>query len=508
MTVVPTAGEIEQFRALIVSRLGLNMEDTRFSELRDLLLRRTDSTRLPCATYLERLKAHALAQEDGALAQALTVPETYFFRNIAQFEALAEHVLPDRIKANAQRRTLRTLSAGCASGEEAYSLAIVMGDALMDLAWQASVRAVDINAAMLDKARSGRYSAWSLRETPTDARRRWFRSDANDVYLDLASLRIPVDFELRNLAHHAADLWAPEAYDVIFCRNVLMYLTAESTEALIASITRSLVPGGFLFLGQAETLRGISHDFHLHHTHETFYYQRKQGTDLAPTRPGMHDERLNPATPALPALIESTDSWVEAIQRASERIEQLSAPRRPTPAGRGPGPALIPSDLGPALELLHAERFVEALDLVESLPPATSVDPDVLLLRAALLAQGGSLDRAERACHELLAIDELNAGAHYLLALCREGVGDQGGAAEHDRMAIYLDPGFAMARLHLGLLARRTGDFNTGRRELLSAAHLLLREDPARLLLFGGGFGRDALVALCQSELRATDGLA
>jgi chemotaxis protein methyltransferase CheR len=95
----------------------------------------------------------------------------------------------------------------------------------------------------------------------------------------------------------------------------------------------------------------------------------------------------------------------------------------------------------------------------------------------------------------------LNTGAHYLIALCRESAGDRRGAIEHDQTAIYLDATFAMPRLHLGLMARRAGDRETARRELKYALTLLKREDASRLLLFGGGFGRDALAALCRAEL-------
>jgi chemotaxis protein methyltransferase CheR len=101
----------------------------------------------------------------------------------------------------------------------------------------------------------------------------------------------------------------------------------------------------------------------------------------------------------------------------------------------------------------------------------------------------------------------LNAGAHYLLALCRESAGDRQGALDHDRAAIYLDPGFAMPRLHLGLMARRGGDAEGARRELGEALLLLRREDISRLLLFGGGFGREALISLCRGELLSAGGL-
>jgi chemotaxis protein methyltransferase CheR len=156
-----------------------------------------------------------------------------------------------------------------------------------------------------------------------------------------------------------------------------------------------------------------------------------------------------------------------------------------------------------ARELLGAERFAEALDLLADLGPDRSELPEVLLLRAALLLQRGDLDQAEQAARRLLADDEHGAGGHYLVALCREEAGDAAGALEGYRRAALLDPGFALARLHLGLLARRRHDTATARRELANAVELLQREDPARLQLFGGGFGRAALVALARAELLA-----
>jgi chemotaxis protein methyltransferase CheR len=95
-----------------------------------------------------------------------------------------------------------------------------------------------------------------------------------------------------------------------------------------------------------------------------------------------------------------------------------------------------------------------------------------------------------------------------VLALCREGAGDYAGAAERDQVAVYLDPAFAMPRLHLGLLARRAGDHEAVRRELQQALALLQREDASRLLLFGGGFDRGALLALCRAELQAIGGVS
>ena len=144
-------------------------------------------------------------------------------------------------------------------------------------------------------------------------------------------------------------------------------------------------------------------------------------------------------------------------------------------------------DLSRIVQVLRAERFADALDLLQKLPPTSGDDPDAQLLKAIILTQRGDTVEAERVGKRLLQRDDLNAGAHHVLALCRDAAGDQPGAIEHDRMSAYLDPGFAMPRLHLGLIFRRRQESRQARVELQDALILLQREEPARLLLFGGG---------------------
>lgn len=493
---------VEQFRAHIARRLGLQFDDTRLSFLAAVLERRLERTGLSCDVYLAQLEAGTAIGEHGALAQDLTIPETYFFRNIDQFRALQETALPQRQQARAGQCHLHVLSAGCASGEEPYTIAMLVRQALAGSPWTASIRAVDINPSMIEKAKRARFTDWSLRETPMDARQRWFRPDGREVLLD-DEIRDAVTFEERNLVNEDPSLWQPGLYDVVFCRNVLMYLTLEQAQAVVARISDSLAPGGYLFLGHAETLRNLSQDFHLLHTHGTFYYQRKDVAETDKPAPVFGTRRAAPAVIGPPAVaLGPDDSWVETIRRSSERIEQLvQAPVAAKAATAGPR-----WDPGSALDLLHKERFTEALDLVHAAPAHATREPDVLLLNAVLLTHAAKLREAEAMCLRLLSLDELNAGAHYVLALCREGAGDSSGAADHDQVAVYLDPAFAMPRLHLGLLARRAGELEAARRELGQALVLLRREDASRLLLFGGGFGRDMLLSLCRAELLACGG--
>ncbi|TAL03792.1 MAG: protein-glutamate O-methyltransferase, partial [Rhodospirillaceae bacterium] len=393
-------------------------------------------------------------------------------------------------------RALRILSAACASGEEPYTLAIIVKEAIADSSWDVSIRAVDINPVALEKARRAHFAPWALRETPPEAQRRWFHPVDRGMTLNDA-IRTAVTFEARNLAVEDSELWQSGIYDAVYCRNVMMYFAPEQARALVSRIARSLMPGGYLFLGHAETLRGLSDEFHLRHTHGTFYYQRKDGPECPWSMTDYVVPRTGPIVTPITAL---ADAWVDTIRQASDRIEALvSAPT----AEKRPERSLAPAwDLTGAFDLLRDERFVDALAHIRTLPPGAGQDPDALLLEAMLLAHGSEFVAAADICRRLLMIDELNACAHYVLALCREGQGDRDGAIEQDRVAIYLDAAFAMPRLHLGLLARRTGDRVLARRELGQAQALLKHEDASRLLLFGGGFNRQALLALCDSALR------
>ncbi len=514
--------EIERFRTAIHGRLGLRFDDGKLDFLAEVLVRRLEATGQPPTSYVGELEGPGAPEPElRALARELTVTETYFFRNAEQFRALTEAALPDRMRADPGRRPLRILSAGCASGEEAYTLAILARSPEL-VGCPLSICGVDVNPAMLERAARARYTSWALRETPSDIQGRYFRADGRELVLD-EDVRRRVTFEERNLVVDDPTFWRPSAFDVIFCRNVLMYFAPETAQAVVARLTRSLVPGGFVFLGYAETMRGLSQDFHLRHTHGTFYYQRRDATggafgevdEVLADAPRWTSFVSGPPAPRSREDIPSAapdPSWMEIIRHSSERIASITSQATP---GRTRGdeldakqaPRRRPSfDLTFTVDLMRQERFGEAAATLERLPPESAQDTDVLLLRAVLLTHGGDLAATETLCEQILALDQMSAGAHYLTALCREDARDRLGAADHDRVAAHVDPTFAMPRLHLGLLARRAGDYDAARRELVEALALLAREDDARLLLFGGGFGRQGLIALCQAELRSCGG--
>ena len=519
MIVAPMAAEIESFRGVVAERLGLHFEYAKVDFLADVLRKRMEDTGCSrFSVYQGRISSIPGERDEVcALAEQLTVGETYFFRYAEHFAALGEEVLPSRIQARRGERKLRILSAGCASGEEPYSIAILIREQFPELdSWDVDILGFDINPAMVERSRRARYSSWSLRETPNHLRVKYFRPEGRELQLN-GNVRSGVRFEERNLVGEDPLFWQHQAFDVIFCRNVTMYFTPEVTRTVVARIARSLVTGGFLLLGHAETLRAVSHEFHLRHTHGTFYYQRREiqdaprGTAFEETVP----ERSSIAG-SVTGPVELNDSWFSIIQGASDRITSLTQEKDPSANGGSRAGARANTalqhphswDRGRAVELLRKERFSDAVELLRSLPSESTKDPDAQLLLAVLHTNRGDLGEAERACRRVLELDELNAGAHYVTALCREHAGDRDGAVRHDQTAVYLDSAFAMPHVHLGLIAKRLTDMETARREFGRAIPLLDREDASRILLFGGGFTREALVEFCRAELCACGGTA
>jgi chemotaxis protein methyltransferase CheR len=507
----PTRQDEERFRDTVRAILGLQFEDARLDEVGALLRHRTAATGTDVPGYLRLLGGPAGAAEARAVAEVLTVGETYFFRNEEQFGAMTEVAIPELLRRRSGRPRLRVLSAGCSSGEEPYSVAMLLRDAFPELlASDLRVTAIDVNPARLARARAGRYSPWSLRETPERVRDRWFRPEGSGFVID-DQIRRSVTFEERNLLADDPLFWQEDAFDLVLFRNVGMYFPPEVMQAVTRRIARALAPGGFLFLGHAETLRGISRDFHLRQSHGCFYYQRR-GPDEAAT--GIASATVAALPAPAPTHVSRADlgdlSWVESILRASARIAELDTPEparfaawAANPPSAARAPAFAGGGLPAALELMQDDRPRDALARLGDPSAEGTADRDTSLLRAVLLTSCGRIDEAERLCAQLLATDELDAGAHYLAALCREHAGDRDGAIDHDRAAAHVDPSFAMPHLHLGLLARRAGDLSTARHELGQAEILLQREDASRVLLFGGGFHRDGLLQLCRTELRS-----
>ncbi len=187
------------------------------------------------------------------LAARMTIGETHFFRIAPQVEALRMTVLPELIKRRMSTRQLHIWSAGCSTGEEAYTLALLLREQLpMSNQWNLRLLATDLNDAALDIARAALYSEWSFRETPEQLRQKYFVQESNRWRL-LPSIRNMVEFRQMNLITGSLPS-QPSAtpLDLIVCRNVTIYFGAQTTQHLYTRFAAALAPGGWLVLGPSD----------------------------------------------------------------------------------------------------------------------------------------------------------------------------------------------------------------------------------------------------------------
>lgn len=459
--------ELRRFTTAVEAHLGIRVAD-RASVMSEVLARRAQQ-HASVTAYLARLEA-ADAAELRALVAEVSIGETYFFRHAEQCQAYAD-LVPAIV---AQRGHVRVLSAGCSSGEEPYTLAILARERVD--AQAVTIRAIDLNPVALARAKKARYSRWALRATSEARELRWFVPAGREVEL-VAELKHAVTFQEANLLGDAA--WTRERWDVIFCRNVVMYFSEERQGAVVRRLTSTLAPGGYLFLGHAETLRERPAELELCHSHGTFYYRRAGAQPLPEA---------------------SRTEWHTDIHSATARVNAL------VDGALAPAHLDDPRELASIQTLIGEERFAEATEALSRLPPAIARSDEGRLYTAIIQAHTGATAQAEEACRELLAANPRDARAHYLLALCRGGSGDAIGSEHHAREALTLEPRFAMAAVQLAFVLRRAGARAAAADQLTRAITLIELDDPGRFALFAGGFSREALVTLCKSELAALEG--
>jgi len=212
---------------------------------------------------------------DEELAEAtdlLTTNETYFHREPYQLRAFAQEILPDLAARRAGARRLRILSAGCSTGEEPYTVAILVRDSGLFEGWDVEVAACDISRRVLASARGGAYGDHAFRNPEAETMRRWFHLRGGRWVVDDA-IRSMVRFFHANLLEPRA-LAQVGGLDVLFCRNVMIYFDLETRRRVLRGFHAKLRPGGWLMLGHSESLLQVTADFELAHLRNDLVYRR------------------------------------------------------------------------------------------------------------------------------------------------------------------------------------------------------------------------------------------
>ncbi|HUV48256.1 MAG TPA: CheR family methyltransferase, partial [Actinomycetes bacterium] len=318
-------------------------------------------------------------------------------------------------------RPLTIWSAGCSTGEEPYTLAMLLVQLFEEHGpVPVKIIATDVSEAALDVARAGVYSGRTIQLAEAGAVDRWFDARSDGSYSVAQPVRDLVEFRLQNLVTDAPPLSTGEA-DLIVCRNVTIYFGRETTTRLVRGFHRLLTMGGYLLLGHAETLWQISEDFSLLPVREAFVYRK----DAVPAN-GRRPAPVRPPAPA-PQVSQPRRVMREVLRVPGLRSKRPPEPRQPSLAA--PRPPSPREDLVKAREALHVGQYAEAASLAERATAAHPMLVEGYIIEGRALSNQGDDDGAIVALRKAVFLDPAAAHAHFLLATTLARVGDPGGAA-------------------------------------------------------------------------------
>jgi chemotaxis protein methyltransferase CheR len=412
-----------------------------------------------CIEWL--LSATLTSDQLETLASHLTIGETYFFREKKSFDILEADILPALIAARRGReQRLRIWSAGCSTGEEAYSLAILLHRMIADLsAWNITILATDINAAALGKAATGIYSDWSFRGVPRWLKEKYFTADSTGGFALSSAIKRMVTFAPLNLAtdgypslHNNTN-----AIDIIFCRNVLMYLTTRQVEQIVEKFRHALVDGGWLAVSPCETSHTLFTPFETVSFQDAVFYRKvsRSKTATAPCAP--LTAMVPPPSPPPPMQPETIAVAATTEHCASREISPYEE----------------------ALALYRQGEYVSAAAKLAELltddrqEPASPSCAEIATLLARAFANQGNFTKALEWSERAVTADRLNPHPYYLQANIFQEQGEIEAAIVSLKKALYLDQGFVLAHFALANLTLRRGKTKEAARHLKNAASSL-----------------------------------
>ena len=457
----------------------MDFSDSRLARLQDAVRKVVARGKSP--VHLESLLAapHQHVTFLEQLTAELTVGESFFFRNEHHFRALREEVIPTILRENAEKREIRVWSAGCAAGEEPYSLAILLDQMLAGRHWQVSILATDLNPKFLQAGREALYRPWAFRQTEIHHDRRYFTPETEAFRL-VARLRGRVHFAYLNLVKdvYPSPLTGTLGLDLILFRNVAIYLRPEVTRAILARLHRALRPGGWLLLGEVEVNLASANGFTVRHYDQATFYQKGAEFDLsaadaAVPMPVLADvlsvgPPVMPAAPALP-------DWVPLPRKGTA---EALPPAKHAAAESSPWERIERWAL--------AGHFADAEPAIEK-----TLDHNgrarLRLRYAKLLLSCAQIARARQMLEICLKEDPLLVESWLLQAGFAEEAGDLAAAEQAYRRALYVDRSAPMAHFHLGMLLEQKADRAGARHSFQTTLKLIQNRGPHELVEYGEG---------------------
>jgi chemotaxis protein methyltransferase CheR len=265
----------DELRGYISEQTGIYFRDNKRYLLESQVGRRLKALGVPSyEEYVRLIQNGRQSSELPKLVNAVTINETFFFRHPKQYQALANELIPSLIENKRGLRKLRIWSAACSTGDEPYTLALLLKDQLLPKHPRLRLEIVgtDINTDVLDTARSGVYGSYAVRNIPDTYLRKYFTPEG-DHYTLSPEIRRLVTFRHLNLMDDRA-MRRMRNFDVILCANVLIYFDEPTKQQVTGNLYKSLTPGGYLFVGTSETLHGVTRAFQPVRLHNTIAYQK------------------------------------------------------------------------------------------------------------------------------------------------------------------------------------------------------------------------------------------
>lgn len=444
-----------------------------------------------CADWL--LASPLSKAQQQVLASHLTIGETFFFRDQQTLSALSERILPGLIRARRGReQRLRLWSAACCTGEEPYTLAILLHQLLPDIAdWHITIRASDINPRFLNKAAAGIYGEWSFRDAPAALKERYFVRVAQGRYAVIPEIKALVSFTHLNLVEdvYPSPVTDTNAMDIICCRNVLMYFTPQQIDKAVGKLHHALVDDGWLAVSPSESSHALFSSFAMVSFPGAILYQK---SDAAPqTQPPWKPVPLDPIAAFAAPAPETAAPW--ALPALAADLAPAAA--QAVPASAPPVESL--SALYAVAESFYQQgRYAEVAHTLVSALTRHGPDPKAFSLLVRALANQGQLADALAWCNRWVAADKVDPAGHYLRAVILLEQGDPAQARASLQRALFLHPHFVLAHFALGNLARSRGRNVEAGKHFANALAALRRHQPDDLLPDSDGLSAGRLTEI------------
>lgn len=461
---------LEQLASLLLERVGLKITPDGYYGLRLALQARMPVLGLTdAAEYVGNLRQRAGEQELRSLIPLVTVGKTEFFRDTRQFHAFERSVFPQVMdQGRAEGRQVKLWSAGCATGEEPYSLSMVALER-NGTPETVDVLATDLNPVATESAGNGFFPARRLVGVSEERISRFFQP-VDGGYRVAPAVRNLIRFEGHNLASPVWPQVLARSLDVIFCRNVIIYFDQPTIVGVMERFYESLRPGGWMFLGYSESLFKISTRFEMVEVGGTFAYQRPMSAARKPAPVTTVRRPSQPFVPPVPRSATDVESVLRDLKRKAREREEAQAKKEVAQPKIEPAPAAPPSIQLPLRT--PVERLAEVIDSIErgdfpkALRTAHSLADDEPEDLAARLTLGnvhalmGNLDEARDAYQLALSREPLCVEARLYLALAAMQVGQLDEARQELTRALFLEPTLAVGHYLLGQVNERRRDLD------------------------------------------------